>query len=124
MSTTIDHCNMCPKKDFRPVSPEPGLLIGICSDHIAMYAGINCTLCGHHHHHPENQPACQEFHVIWTADPQEIIIWDEVAVPAAAAEDYEDFLCPGCRGPYDGEDYGGRGCSRACAYGDTTDWSY
>jgi hypothetical protein len=126
MSNAIDCCNMCPKKDFRPISPEPGLLIGICSDHIAEYAGINCTLCGHHHHHPENQPACQEFHVLLTADPDEVITWDEVVAPAATvvpvAEDYEDEPCPGCGGAYDGYDYGGRGCSRVCAYGEPDDY--
>lgn len=29
--------------------------------------------------------------------------------------------CPGCRGPYDGADHGGLGCSRDCAYGDFMD---
>ena len=30
---------------------------------------------------------------------------------------YPDCVpCPGCGGPYDGEDYGGHGCTRACAY--------
>jgi len=157
MSDAIYQCNICPKKDFRPISPEPGLLIGICSDHIAEYAGINCTLCGHHHHHPDNQPACQEFHVLLTADENEVIEWDAVvavpvqwqmptvpgsavpgsAVPGSAVpgtathvitppvpayDYYEDIPCPGCGGRYDGEDYGGRGCSRVCAYGEPEDY--
>ena len=26
--------------------------------------------------------------------------------------------CPSCKGPYDGDDHGGLGCTRECAYGD------
>jgi hypothetical protein len=31
--------------------------------------------------------------------------------------------CPGCGGPYDGYDHGGRGCSRTCAY-DCDEYGY
>lgn len=38
--------------------------------------------------------------------------------------DENDIECPACRGPYDGYDYGGSGCSRECAYGDFKDRFY
>jgi len=129
MSNTIDHCHMCEKKDFRPISPEPGLLIGLCSDHMGKHSSINCSLCGHHHHHPENQPACQEFRVLLTADDDELITWDEVVRTPVQEQNEHDhhgvacnadecMPCPGCGGIYDGYDYCGRGCSRTCAYGE------
>lgn len=65
----------------------------------------------------------------WPANPIILHVNEEVSdfkdwdCCVNTAFDYEDELiqCPSCRGPYDGVDHGGLGCSRECAYGDMMD---
>jgi len=145
---TLKKCDLCFKDDFRTISPEPGVLVRICSDHMADFAGLSCNLCGHHHHHPDNAPACVEFKVLLESEQEQPLPeWAE-GEPAtneviAADDEPEDdnwFVehahrgqpctstqcvpCPGCGGVYDGYDYGGRGCSRDCAYHCYDDFDY
>jgi hypothetical protein len=139
---TPKKCDLCSKDDFRTISPEPGSLVRICSDHMADFAGLSCSLCGHHHHHPENAPACVEFKVLLESENEQPL--PEWAVDEVITEDEPEddnwFVehqhygractskhcvpCPGCGGVYDGDDYGGRGCSRQCAYHQYDDYDY
>jgi hypothetical protein len=62
--------------------------------------------CDHFYEDEDENKEDDEYH----EHPETGKCWAEECIP-----------CPECRGPYDGMDHGGRGCTRQCAYGE---WMY